>query len=150
MAITCGFAALAAASEEDPVEAALTRLPASAPGPAFPDIPEVDMANLCRSHSGRQRYYPPRALSNGVEGRVVLDCVIRENAPRTCQVLYESPDSYGFGDAALRIACHFRVDEPGSDEGEPSGNLPREARFYRRRAEGEPWRARVPIRFQLR
>ena len=140
-------------AQDDDVENALTRLPQRAPGPAFPEFAEIDMETLCGPERDqiRQRYYPERALRQGVTGRVVLDCALGpDGRADICQVLYESPTGFGFGDSASRIACHFVVNVEELGEGVPTGNLPRNARVYRRHAEGEPWRERIPIRFQVR
>jgi hypothetical protein len=148
-AIDCAVTSLAWA-DEDRRQAAIVRLPAPAPGPAFPELPEVDMVALCERLGRHQRYYPPRALSRGRRGDVVLDCVPGDDTRMsTCQVLYEDPPDFGFGDAALRIACHFRIDPATIEDGGPVAELPPDARFYRRNAEGEPWHVRLPVRFRI-
>ena len=139
-----------AVTVEEERQAAIARVPAPAPGPAFPDVAEIDMAALCGEGTGLpERFYPPRALSRGRSGDVVLDCVVTDTATlATCQVLYEAPTRFGFGDAAVRIACHFRLEPAVVVDGEPSGQLPQSSRFYRRN-NNEPRHARIPIRFRL-
>jgi hypothetical protein len=47
--------------------------------------------------------YPDAAARAGIAGAAVVQCsVIDENRLGTCQVLSETPQGYGFGDAALR------------------------------------------------
>lgn len=63
-----------------------------------------------------RRYYPPRALRQGAVGKVTLLCRIsRNNKVRGCRILSESPEGFGFGEAALRAAPHFRVRPPMVD-----------------------------------
>lgn len=146
LACACGFAAFAE-DAPDPADAALALLPEPAPGPAFPGIDEVDMNRLCAPRSRARRPYLERALEDRVNGRVVLDCVIEGRRLRTCQVLHERPASYDFAAAALNLACGFRVRQTEHGEISSSENLPSFTRFYRRNADGEPWRARIPVRF---
>lgn len=145
VALTSVFAAFAWADDEADRQAALAREPAPAPGPAFPGIREIQMIEACAN--GAQRYYPPEALNRRQSGDVVLDCVVDGDRLRSCQVLHDEPSRYGFGDAAIRVSCHVRITQ--SPEGEPLSNGPRGTRVYRREGEGEPWRARIPVRFRL-
>jgi protein TonB len=78
------------------------------------------------------RYYPPRALSDGQGGRVLLSCVVGANGRIDCSVASEDPSGYGFGQAALRISRHFRM-SPRLEDGRPT----------------EGGRVRVPISFQV-
>ncbi|MBY0562847.1 MAG: energy transducer TonB [Hyphomonadaceae bacterium] len=55
------------------------------------------------------RYYPPRALARGVEGRVVLDCVVHATGALSCRVSSESPANWGFGEAAQRISREHQM-----------------------------------------
>ncbi len=55
------------------------------------------------------RFYPPRARERGKEGRVTLDCVVGATGAIACRVARESPEGWGFGDAALKIAPSFRL-----------------------------------------
>lgn len=143
---------VAGASAQDEVA---TPMPHAAPGAAYPDIPEVDMARHCtrirRARTPVPYLYPSRALDVGRSGAALLDCVIGEDGRmQTCQVLQEEPQRFGFGDAAVNIACHFRADPATIADHQTTSQMPADTRFYRRNAEGEPWRARVPIRFDVR
>jgi TonB family protein len=72
---------------------------------------EISDVNWVREPSSRDfaRYFPRRALDQGVSGRVTLDCVIAGNGRLDCSVAQESPSGYGFADAALSIARQARV-----------------------------------------
>ncbi|UDF04469.1 energy transducer TonB [Asticcacaulis sp. AND118] len=49
-------------------------------------------------------YYPARAMDAEIEGTTTLACTVRDTKGRVkCEVLSESPKSYGFGDAAVRV-----------------------------------------------
>ncbi|MGE0740136.1 MAG: TonB family protein [Hyphomonadaceae bacterium] len=125
--------------------------PAPAPGPAYPDIPEVDMTALCPDVLERRPlFYPERALRQEQPGFVLLDCTIGDDGRmQTCQVLQERPRRFGFGRAAIQIACNFHIDPATIVEGEAGRGLPAGTRYYKRQGEGEPWRVRVPTNFRL-
>lgn len=56
------------------------------------------------------RYYPDRALRLETEGRATLACsVTASGAVSGCRVAAETPDGYGFGEAALKLARYFRM-----------------------------------------
>jgi TonB family protein len=55
------------------------------------------------------RYYPSRAMDREQEGRVTLDCLVSADGRISCSVTSEDPPNWGFGEASLRIARHFRV-----------------------------------------
>jgi TonB family protein len=76
------------------------------------------------------RYVPEAALVAGVSGRVVLDCIVGADGSLTCTVASQDPEGYGFGDAGLLVARHFRM-APTADDGAPT----------------EGGRVRVPVRF---
>jgi periplasmic protein TonB len=54
-------------------------------------------------------YYPSRALDRNVEGAVRLDCLVRVSGVLDCAVVSESPEGWGFGEAAQRIARAHRM-----------------------------------------
>jgi protein TonB len=85
-----------------------------------------------RRPSDLQRYYPRRALSVGVEGDVVLDCLVRVDGALNCAVESEDPTGWGFADAAQRIAAAHRM-APAT-----RGGVPVEGRY----------RMRVPFRVE--
>jgi periplasmic protein TonB len=55
------------------------------------------------------RYYPRRAIERGVEGFVLLDCLVATSGRLNCSVLSETPSGWQFGEAALRIAGDHRM-----------------------------------------
>jgi hypothetical protein len=57
--------------------------------------------------------YPARAKAAGVSGAVLLTCEVgRDNHPRECAPLKETPGAYGFGVAARKLAETMVVDTP--------------------------------------
>jgi protein TonB len=58
-----------------------------------------------------QREYPPEALQAGIEGEVVLRCIIVEDGRlMACVTVSEEPTGWGFGQAAHRLSRLYRVD----------------------------------------
>jgi TonB family protein len=78
------------------------------------------------------RYYPPEAARRGIDGRVVLDCIVSGVGRLSCTVISQDPESEGFGDAALRLSRHFRM-APQTQDGRPTAG----------------GRTRVPIAFRI-
>lgn len=66
-----------------------------------------------------ERFYPPRALDRGREGRVTLDCRVGVSGALSCAVARETPEGWGFGAAALKIAPSFRI-APRMEDGRPT------------------------------
>lgn len=82
---------------------------AEAKFPGYDQIPTAaDMA----------KYYPEKALDVGKEGGAVLKCTVRKDRTlANCAVASETPDGFGFGDAALQLSKLFRMKsaaKPGS------------------------------------
>ena len=78
-------------------------------------------ASFLERPSGRdfERYFPHRAVTRGVSGRVVLDCAVAADGRLSCAVASEDPAGWGFGDASLQAARHFRV-APATADGQPT------------------------------
>lgn len=74
------------------------------PGPV-----EITMPRWERRPSDLTRFYPQRALTHGVEGEVLLDCLVRVSGLLDCRVVSESPAGWGFAAAAGRIAGAHRM-----------------------------------------
>lgn len=101
--------------------------------PAFADVkpsPEPSERSAWAQQPGSEdlaRHYPAFALFFGVEGRVVLECVIQDDGRLSrCVVQSEDPAGWGFGAAASQLTPYFRAHEHLSGR-----------------------RARVPVRFQV-
>ncbi|MBI1251213.1 MAG: hypothetical protein GC189_07060 [Alphaproteobacteria bacterium] len=63
--------------------------------------------------------FPARALRENVSGRAELDCLILTTYQARCVVVSESPQGYGFGQAAMRASGGFRA-ERALDDGSPA------------------------------
>jgi protein TonB len=88
-------------------------------GPPTPFVAqEITDPHWIRRPRNLQRYYPRGAITRGVEGMVVLDCLVATTGDLRCQVISETPREWGFGDAALRIAAEHRM-EPARSNGAP-------------------------------
>jgi hypothetical protein len=63
--------------------------------------------------------YPVAAVRLGVSGQTQIDCLVAvDGKTYDCKLLSEDPAGFGFGDAALRLAPHFRM-TPGVEPGDP-------------------------------
>ncbi|MDG2530965.1 TonB family protein [Caulobacter endophyticus] len=75
-----------------------------------PDIADLD------------RYYPAQAKAEKLAGRAVIGCdVTPQGELHRCKVASELPAGAGFGEAALQLSQHFRMD-PTLPDGKPAGN----------------------------
>jgi protein TonB len=79
---------------------------------------EITDPQWLRRPRNLQRYYPRAAITRGVEGLVVLDCMVATTGDLRCRVISETPGEWGFGDAALRIAAEHRM-APARSNGTP-------------------------------
>jgi len=69
-----------------------------------------------------ERAYPDRARERGRTGRAVLRCQVTiEQRATNCVVLNESPQGWGFGEAALRLANQTEV-YPQLVDGQPTND----------------------------
>jgi TonB family protein len=79
-----------------------------------------------------QAAYPVRALSDGIDGAAILDCLVTDKGRLdACRLYAESPTGYGFGAAALDLASDFAL-KPRLFDGDPLGGA----------------EVRVPVQFQ--
>ena len=80
-------------------------------GPIAPVGPvEVTRPRWLEQPRNLTRYYPLRAIDRDIEGDVVLNCLVRVTGLLDCEVVSESPEGWGFSQAALRIAGAYRID----------------------------------------
>lgn len=121
---------------EDAIEPVLTQLPVTfdplpatvattvalgPPGPAVAPAPVITNPVWLSRPGAREfeRFYPERARERGRDGRVTLDCVVAANGAIACAVARETPEGWGFGAAALKIAPAFRL-APRMEDGRPT------------------------------
>ncbi|MGD9982058.1 MAG: TonB family protein [Hyphomonadaceae bacterium] len=106
------FETLASVNPEQPLTQTL--LPFSPPaGP-----PEITTPRWLRRPANLAAYYPQRAVGRSMEGEVVLDCRVLTTGDLNCTVASETPENWGFGQAALRIARDHRM-APAMRDGVP-------------------------------
>ncbi|MBX3431009.1 MAG: energy transducer TonB [Hyphomonadaceae bacterium] len=74
------------------------------------DARVYDMGRLCARSANQTRFFPPRAMAQTLPGEAMIDCVLNDDSTlHTCQIVHETPSGYGFGEAALRVACRART-----------------------------------------
>lgn len=65
------------------------------------------------------RYYPERAHKEGLAGRAVIDCrLTAEGRAVDCKTVSETPEGYGFGEAAVKLSVTFAF-VPSLRDGKP-------------------------------
>jgi len=91
------------------------------PPPAAPAVRPPSRPRWAQRASARDlaAAYPEAAARRGVEGRVVLDCLIGADLAIRCRATTETPDGYGFAAAALRVAQKYRA-APTLEDGRPA------------------------------
>jgi protein TonB len=68
------------------------------------------------------RAYPDRAVRRGVSGEVMLSCqVTSRGTAQSCTVLTETPEDFGFGEAALKLSRYFLL-RPMTRDGRTTEN----------------------------
>ncbi len=85
--------------------------------PPDPD-PVITSPSWIRKPGAKEfaRFYPDRALRMEKAGSAILACrVTGAGAVVGCQLASETPASYGFGEAALKLAPYFQLSPPMRD-----------------------------------
>ncbi len=106
----------------DSTPAIASEIPVTPPTPPPPPAsPVITNPTWLKRPNGRdfERYYPTRALDREKTGRVVLNCVVQANGSINCVVDQETPDGWGFGEAALKISKSFQM-APQTVNGAPT------------------------------
>lgn len=68
-----------------------------------------------------QRYYPKIAADREIPGRAILDCDVNAaGGLEHCRVVEETPQGYGFGEAALGLSGLFRMNPGSVDLSDPA------------------------------
>lgn len=91
-------------------------VPATSPATRAPNPPTASAASDLTSPQWIRRPvalesdYPARALDQEVEGSATVRCLVEDTGRLTgCEVLRETPEGYGFGQAAIRAASRARI-----------------------------------------
>lgn len=69
-----------------------------------------------------ERRYPADAFAAGVQGEVVLDCVVEVSGALRCVVASETPSDWGFAEAALALAAEHVMAPPTRDGAAVTGH----------------------------
>lgn len=93
--------------------------PAQPANPAGPPVITDPTWTSKPSADQLSQFYPVRALNLGKSGDVTLQCrVLQKGTVTGCSVLAETPDSFGFGAAAVKLSRFFRM-SPRMEDGRP-------------------------------
>jgi len=98
-----------------------TPIPVTAPHTAPTAPADLVGATWLKRPGAREfdRYYPTRAVERDREGRVTLNCTVNADGTIACIVADESPQGWGFGEAAIQISKFFMM-APQTINGAPT------------------------------
>jgi protein TonB len=111
-----------APAQDQTIDAAPPVAPAAPAEIAFPFVPrEAGPPEITNPHwlvrpRNLASYYPRRALARAITGEVLLDCRVSALGALECTIISETPENWGFGAAAQRIARDHRM-TPASRDG---------------------------------
>ncbi len=124
------FAALAGACVSATQQAVIDRVETAArdrPAPpteaqlAAAPVLQADQAQFT-ARPGIREYmavYPSQALQQGVSGVVSTECLVQADQRVACVVREETPQGFGFAEAALALSASLRV-APTASTGQPT------------------------------
>jgi hypothetical protein len=97
------------------------------PQPNTPDIQWEDRPQA-RTFA---RHYPEGAANQGVSGAAVLCCSVNSRRFLDCEVAFEWPQGFGFGEASIAAARDFRMTEESYAQlhDAPAGSIRRTIRW---------------------
>jgi TonB family protein len=105
------------------VKVNLLKPPPPAPPPPPAHAAVISNPDWIRIPSGDDvnRYYPDRATRFNMAGSAKMSCVVTASGTLSdCSVVSETPEGYGFGDAALKMAKLFKM-KPSTRDGQAVG-----------------------------
>ncbi len=114
-----GGSAPATALMPQPIAPAPTQLAAVEPSAIRPQVIVAPGQVVWVTRASAAQFgeaYPQGARRSNLAGRVQLQCVVQSDLRASCSILSETPQGYGFGDAALRVARSYRA-RPTLDDG---------------------------------
>jgi His-Xaa-Ser repeat protein HxsA len=100
------------------VEIAMPSIKPASPAPSVSSPGPIVQPDWLRKPTSEDmaRYYPDRAQRMEVSGRAEIVCdVTAKGTLEACMVVSESPEDYGFGEAALKLARFFRMKSAALD-----------------------------------
>ena len=91
---------------------------AAPPAPTPPRPSVITNPDWARRPSGEDlaQYYPDRAQRTETNGSATISCTVTAKGTLvSCSIVSETPENYGFGDAAIKLSRIFRMKPKTSD-----------------------------------